>query len=242
MAQAVNELAACDGGQVVVKEGRVIGKVALPIAGLMSDQPAPVVAQAAASVLAGFQDVRVPAEQPQHAAQPPGPGGHPRASPLRPGADRRERVQHHQGAGGGCFPVRRRGPPTVALLTDFGTQDVFVGVLKGVIARMAPAARVIDLTHEIPPGDIRTGALRLWQALPFLPPKTVVLAVVDPGVGTARKADRRLHPGLHGRLPRQRAPDVCSCTGGHRASQGSTHRARMRAFQIGSADPMRISG
>ena len=56
MAQAVNELAACDGGQVVVKEGRVIGKVALPIAGLMSGQPAPVVAEAAASVLAGFRD------------------------------------------------------------------------------------------------------------------------------------------------------------------------------------------
>jgi S-adenosyl-L-methionine hydrolase (adenosine-forming) len=84
--------------------------------------------------------------------------------------------------------VSRRSPPIVALLTDFGTQDVFVGVIKGVILNEAPGARVIDLTHEIPPGDITTAALRLWQALPFLPPETVVLAVVDPGVGTAREA------------------------------------------------------
>ena len=55
MAQAANELAACHGGQVVVKDGKVIGKVALPIAGLMSDQPAPLVAQAASSVLDGFR-------------------------------------------------------------------------------------------------------------------------------------------------------------------------------------------
>jgi adenine deaminase len=54
MAQAANELAACNGGQVVVKDGKVIGKVALPIAGLMSDQPAPLVAQAASSILDGF--------------------------------------------------------------------------------------------------------------------------------------------------------------------------------------------
>jgi adenine deaminase len=56
MAQAANELAACGGGQVVVKDGKVIGKVALPIAGLMSDQQAPSVARAAASVLAGFRE------------------------------------------------------------------------------------------------------------------------------------------------------------------------------------------
>ena len=60
--------------------------------------------------------------------------------------------------------MRNREPRVVALLTDFGTQDVFVGVIKGVIARRAPFAHVIDLTHEVPPGDIRTGALRLWQA------------------------------------------------------------------------------
>jgi hypothetical protein len=87
-----------------------------------------------------------------------------------------------------CIRMRRMKPATIALLTDFGTQDVYAGVMKAVIARMAPAARVIDLTHEVRPGDIRSGAFRLWQAFPYLPPRTVVLAVVDPGVGTARKA------------------------------------------------------
>ena len=76
---------------------------------------------------------------------------------------------------------------TIALLTDFGTHDVYVGVMKGIIAQIAPDARLIDLTHEIPPGDVRAGAFRLWQAHPFMPPGTVFLAVVDPGVGTVRR-------------------------------------------------------
>lgn len=77
---------------------------------------------------------------------------------------------------------------TIALLTDFGTRDVFVGVMKGVIAQIAPHARLIDLTHDIPPGDVRAAALRLWQAGPFMPRGTVFLAVVDPGVGSDRTA------------------------------------------------------
>jgi len=77
---------------------------------------------------------------------------------------------------------------TIALLTDFGTSDVFVGVMKAVIGGLAPQAAVIDLTHDIPPGDIAGGALRLWQAAPWLPRGTVLLAVVDPGVGAARRA------------------------------------------------------
>jgi S-adenosylmethionine hydrolase len=77
---------------------------------------------------------------------------------------------------------------TIALLTDFGTRDVFVGVMKGVIAQIAPHARLIDLTHDIPPGDVRAAALRLWQAGPFMPRGTVFLAVVDPGVGSDRAA------------------------------------------------------
>ncbi len=80
-----------------------------------------------------------------------------------------------------------RRAATIALLTDFGTEDVYVGVMKAVIAQLAPTARLIDLTHEVRPGDVREGAFRLWQALPFLPPGCVVVAVVDPGVGTARK-------------------------------------------------------
>jgi len=77
---------------------------------------------------------------------------------------------------------------TVALLTDFGTTDVFVGVMKGVILARAPRARMVDLTHEIPPGDVAAAALRLWQAAPHMPKGTIYLAVVDPGVGSSRRA------------------------------------------------------
>ena len=75
----------------------------------------------------------------------------------------------------------------VSFLSDFGTQDEFVGVVHGVIYRLAPASRVIDITHGITPGDIRGGALALTRAIQYLPPG-VVLAIVDPGVGTPRKA------------------------------------------------------
>lgn len=79
-------------------------------------------------------------------------------------------------------------PSLIALMTDFGTQDTYVGVMKGVIASIAPQAPVIDLTHEIPPGDIRQAALKLWQAAPFFPDGTIFEVVVDPGVGTRRRA------------------------------------------------------
>ena len=77
--------------------------------------------------------------------------------------------------------------PLIAILTDFGTQDPFVGVMKGVITKIAPSARIIDLTHQIPPGDIRRAAVQLWQARYYFPAGTIFLCVVDPGVGTARK-------------------------------------------------------
>jgi len=76
----------------------------------------------------------------------------------------------------------------IALLTDFGTSDAFVGVLKAVILRQAPQAVIVDLAHDIAPGDVAAAALRLWQAAPWLPPETVCLGVVDPGVGSARRA------------------------------------------------------
>jgi S-adenosylmethionine hydrolase len=76
----------------------------------------------------------------------------------------------------------------VALLSDFGSRDIYVGVMKSVIASIHPQVSTIDLTHEIPPGDVRQAAFRLWQALPFLPPGAVLLAVVDPGVGSGRRA------------------------------------------------------
>ena len=77
-------------------------------------------------------------------------------------------------------------PATVTLLTDYGLQDEYVGVCHGVIARIAPEARVIDLTHGVPRHAIRAGALALRRALPFTPPG-VHVAVVDPGVGGPRR-------------------------------------------------------
>ncbi len=78
--------------------------------------------------------------------------------------------------------------PTILILTDFGDRDPFVGIMKGVMRGIAPQAALVDLTHKIPPGDIRRAALALWQAVPFFPAGTICLTVVDPGVGTNRKA------------------------------------------------------
>ncbi|GIV18757.1 MAG: hypothetical protein KatS3mg023_0508 [Armatimonadota bacterium] len=75
----------------------------------------------------------------------------------------------------------------ITLLTDFGTEDTYVGVMKGVIASLCPGATVIDLTHEVPPQDIATGAFLLDVSVDYFPEGTIHVAVVDPGVGTARK-------------------------------------------------------
>lgn len=76
---------------------------------------------------------------------------------------------------------------TVSFLSDFGTVDEFVGVVKGVIRDIARHVTVIDITHEILPFDVRAGSLALARAIQYLP-SGVVLAVVDPGVGTERRA------------------------------------------------------
>ena len=76
---------------------------------------------------------------------------------------------------------------TVSFLSVYGTADEFGGVVKSVIRGIAPGAAVIDLTHEIPPHDVRAGSLTLARAIQYVAPG-VVLAVVDPGVGTSRKA------------------------------------------------------
>jgi S-adenosylmethionine hydrolase len=75
----------------------------------------------------------------------------------------------------------------VTILTDFGDLDPYVGVMKGVIAGIAPEARTVDLTHNIPPGDIAAAAYALLQVLPFYPHGTIHLVVVDPGVGSRRR-------------------------------------------------------
>jgi len=78
--------------------------------------------------------------------------------------------------------------PTIAIITDFGIDDPFVGVMKGVIAGIAPQAQIIDICHTIPQGDIQRAAIQLWMSKEYLPAKTVFLVVVDPGVGTERTA------------------------------------------------------
>jgi len=74
----------------------------------------------------------------------------------------------------------------IALLTDFGTSDGYVGIMKGVILGIHPKATLVDLTHEIQPQDVREAAFVLHTAHRYFPARTVHLAVVDPGVGTAR--------------------------------------------------------
>ena len=86
--------------------------------------------------------------------------------------------------------ARSEAPPIITFLSDYGRSDEFVGVCHGVIARRCPQARVIDLTHEIPPQDVRQGALVLASAAPYLP-AGVHLAVVDPGVGASGAGARR---------------------------------------------------
>ena len=78
-------------------------------------------------------------------------------------------------------------PPVVSFLSDYGLADEFVGVCKAVLLRAAPTVQIIDVTHGIAPFDVRAGALALARSIQYLPPG-VVLAVVDPGVGTDRRA------------------------------------------------------
>jgi S-adenosyl-L-methionine hydrolase (adenosine-forming) len=82
--------------------------------------------------------------------------------------------------------MTREAPRTVFFLSDFGTEDEFTGVVHAVIAAQAPGTTVIDLTHHIPPFDVRAGSHALVRAVPYLG-AGVVLGVVDPGVGTDRR-------------------------------------------------------
>jgi hypothetical protein len=75
----------------------------------------------------------------------------------------------------------------LSFLTDYGLEDGFVAACHGAAAKIAPASRVIDITHLVPPGDVRRGAAVLAQTVGYLPP-AVHVAVVDPGVGTVRRA------------------------------------------------------
>jgi hypothetical protein len=79
-------------------------------------------------------------------------------------------------------------PVVISLLTDFGTRDSYVGEMRGVLLTQAPGAVLADISHDIPPGDIRAGAYVLGRSWRAFPSGTVHLAVVDPGVGGARAA------------------------------------------------------
>ncbi len=75
----------------------------------------------------------------------------------------------------------------IFLLTDFGLTDTYVGIVKSVILSILPTACLVDLTHDIPPQDVRAGAYALLTVAPYLPTDAIVVAVVDPGVGTDRR-------------------------------------------------------
>src|SRR5690349_16009936 len=77
--------------------------------------------------------------------------------------------------------------PAVVLLTDFGLADGYVGIMKGVLLGIAPRAPLVDLSHDVPPQDIATGAWILHTAWRYFPPGSIFLCVVDPGVGSARR-------------------------------------------------------
>ena len=100
----------------------------------------------------------------------------PRAARTRPAAKRRRPVAR---------PVAR---PVVALLTDFGSRDYYVGAVKGAVLAGCPEASVVDITHELPRHDVAAAAFSLAAAHRSFPAGTVFVAVVDPGVGTERRA------------------------------------------------------
>jgi S-adenosyl-L-methionine hydrolase (adenosine-forming) len=77
--------------------------------------------------------------------------------------------------------------PVIALLSDFGTRDHYAGTMKGVILNICPDATLVDITHEVPPHDVLDGSLQLAGAARYFPAGTIFLAVVDPGVGSARR-------------------------------------------------------
>lgn len=75
----------------------------------------------------------------------------------------------------------------ISITTDFGQKDGFVGTMKGVIWGICPEVQIADISHDVPAQDILSGSMVLWRAVPFFPPSSVHLAVIDPGVGSERR-------------------------------------------------------
>lgn len=90
----------------------------------------------------------------------------------------------------GCADQSTRGGhlvPIITLTTDFGLSDSYVAAMKGVILGIAPQATLVDITHQIAPQNVREAAYVLATALPYFPPDTIHVVIVDPGVGSARR-------------------------------------------------------
>ncbi len=79
------------------------------------------------------------------------------------------------------------GRSIITLTTDFGTEDPYVGIMKGVILGIAPEATIVDLSHGVPPQDVRRASFLISSAVPYFPPGTIHVVVVDPGVGSERR-------------------------------------------------------
>ena len=115
----------------------------------------------------------------------------------RGGSRRLRRVRRPGAHADGLTAARFRGRsflqydkqvrPVIAILTDFGTRDHYAGTMKGVALGICPDATLVDITHDVPPHDILTGALELAAAFRYFPAGTIFLTVVDPGVGSARR-------------------------------------------------------
>lgn len=80
----------------------------------------------------------------------------------------------------------RKNTSLVGIMTDFGHKDHYVGVMKAVLASVCPDVRIIDITHEVGPHNVQEGAYLLWASYKYFPAGSVIMAVVDPGVGTSR--------------------------------------------------------
>jgi len=78
--------------------------------------------------------------------------------------------------------------PIITLTTDFGLAEGYVGTMRGVILSIAPEVTLVDLSHEVPAQDVRAAAFVLYQAVPFFPAETLHVVVIDPGVGSQRRA------------------------------------------------------
>jgi S-adenosylmethionine hydrolase len=116
----------------------------------------------------------------------------------------------------------------ITLLTDFGTADAFVGIMKGVILGINPEVRIVDLTHAVPPQQVLPAALLLRSAVPFFPPQTIHVVVVDPGVGSARRA--LLIETAHGHLlgPDNGVLSLAAAAMGRRVARHITNEAFFR--------------